>query len=456
MFSGWTLLSLLVHSRCFTDSTLLFLMLPATLDWLCYAVVFTVALQIMRAAESGGKYDHLLRRSLPMVLVAGIAVCAGNGLAQYIGESQAGRPDARVAGTFFSPNFAAGAYALALPLACVAALWASNAARFTVGAVVTALLIGGLAVTGSRVGALAAATGLALTFGLLLIYSRGKLPWLRLGVLTVAAIVMLFVYGKPLLSRVSAGDGKNAPVSSSAAGNEQSGEFRQMTWRGTIRMATANPLFGTGAGTFPVRYPPYAVVAKTDLAHQSYLQMASEQGIPAFLFLLIVVLPLTVGTGHSFRARDGSLPTALLLCGVCSGVVAGLMRGIGDSEWSIMGDALPFWALAGTLYSTFLKEVRPEVRVSRFRMLFAALLLVPLFLAAILLRNTSARDTAAVLVRSAPPGDIAATRAARQAAQSAAQAWPPDPDALALAGGLRGRGAGGTVRETVLSISEIL
>jgi hypothetical protein len=40
---GLTLLSLIVHSRFFTSPVLLFAMVPATLDWLCYALVFTLA-----------------------------------------------------------------------------------------------------------------------------------------------------------------------------------------------------------------------------------------------------------------------------------------------------------------------------------------------------------------------------------------------------------------------------
>jgi hypothetical protein len=43
-----TVLSLLVHSRFLTSPVLLFAMLPATLDWLCYALLAILSWQLAR------------------------------------------------------------------------------------------------------------------------------------------------------------------------------------------------------------------------------------------------------------------------------------------------------------------------------------------------------------------------------------------------------------------------
>ena len=62
--------------------------------------------------------------------------------------------------------------------------------------------------------------------------------------------------------------------------------FRKWTWIGTVRMVRANPLLGTGIGSFPIAYGRYSETAFTNHAHNSYLQWAGEVGIPGGLLLL--------------------------------------------------------------------------------------------------------------------------------------------------------------------------
>jgi O-antigen ligase len=116
-------------------------------------------------------------------------------------------------------------------------------------------------------------------------------------------------------------------------------EFRLYTWRGTAKMALANPVFGTGPGTFPALYPRYAEVGRTGLAHQSYLQVAAESGIPAALGLLTAALLALASV------RRGNLVCAAL----AGGLLAALLRSCFDSEWALMGNSLPFWTIAGLL-----------------------------------------------------------------------------------------------------------
>lgn len=117
-------------------------------------------------------------------------------------------------------------------------------------------------------------------------------------------------------------------------------------------MALKNPVFGTGPGTFPYLYPRYAVVAQTDLAHQSYLQVAAESGIPAAIGLLAAAVgALLMG----LRRRSD-----LLVCGLLGGLLASLIRSCFDSEWALLGNALPFWAVIGLLIRPSSREERAE------------------------------------------------------------------------------------------------
>ena len=421
---GWTLLSLLVNSHFLTASTLLFAQIPALLDWLCFAVVFTGCLQVWGNSKAMPQKETLAS-ALPMAISAGATLCAIMGIIQTVGEWQAGHFDTRVSGTFFNPNFAAGLYAISLPVTIGVALNQPTRSRFLLWSGIVAILSGGLAATGSRVGVLAALTGIVVTIILSAATLRSAMPWRRFGVIAVMSMALLCLFGKPMLNRVTAGTAAHSTV---ASGNEQSAAFRTYTWRGTGRMIQANPLFGTGAGTFAYTYPRYALVAKTGLAHQSFLQLAAEQGIPTLLFVglgLLVLLIRTVSWLLQFRSSTDTMPV-LMAAGMGGGLVAAILRGFSDSEWSLLGDALPFFALAGCLAGI----VCPSKRQGNRLRLPLALLLAPVVLfTALLLRTHAERDNALLAARSRTPD-------ATDAVKNAANAWPSDPEAIAFAGDL--------------------
>lgn len=420
---GWTLLSLLVHSRFLTSPVLLFAMLPATLDFLVYALAFWTAAQLMQ------------NRCLLPYFAWALTVCAGIAAVLLIREYgqfvQGGMKGQRAQAPFFSPNFAAGFFALCLPV--VVAFFVAQKERLAVlgTGVVAALMIGALAATGSRAGIALAVLGVGVALVLALAGQKNGLrlfPWAKAGVLVLVFSVMAFGFRGPLTARVEGG----------ASGQEHSGDFRKETVRGSVDMVRANPVFGTGPGTFPYRYAPYARVARTDLAHQSYVQTAAEQGIPALLFAC-AALAMTFGAGAmawvAFRKgaisnheTDSVLPR-LLLCGLFGGVLAGAGRSLFDSEWSLEGNGLPFWCLAGLLAGlapttiAAAEEKSKNVRVlSPLRLAGVALLFVPLIFCFLLLQTASVRDA------------LAANRASRTAPTDIPSVWPPDPQLLYFEG----------------------
>lgn len=131
---AWTLLSLVVHSRFLTSPVLLFAMLPATIDWLVYALAFWVGARIL---------SH--RAFLPYVAIA-ITASAGVAALMLVREygqfAQMGMKAQRAQSPFFSPNFAAGFFALTLPV--VVAFFVAQKERLAVlgTGVVAALMLG--------------------------------------------------------------------------------------------------------------------------------------------------------------------------------------------------------------------------------------------------------------------------------------------------------------------------
>ena len=344
-----TLLSLLVRSRFLTSDVLLFAMLPATLDWLCFALIFVIALRYAEhpAAQLGTAIALTLGAGWAALTavdayVGPLALLAGANQDYRVGfvawfirvfEVVTTAPATRAQGAFFSPNFLAGFIGLTLP--AIIALWLSATSKRLswLYGVLAALSVAALFVTGSRSGIVLALVGLGVALGLY-IFARGVqgLPWGRIGAIAATIVVLAFAFRGPIFNRV-AGAG--------AAAQEHSGEFRTWTWRGTQAMAMANPLLGTGPGTFPYVYPRYSLVARTDLAHSSYLQTAAEQGFPALLTVGLALVGVFGAAGRNLRLmRDDNSEdrdaTILLLCAAMGGILASVLHNAFDSEWSLV------------------------------------------------------------------------------------------------------------------------
>jgi tetratricopeptide (TPR) repeat protein len=146
-----------------------------------------------------------------------------------------------------------------------------------------------------------------------------------------------------------------------AGGPENSGQFRLYTWRGTIDMAKAHFLIGTGPDTFMDYYPRYALAGFTRLAHETYLQVAAEIGVPALMLMgaafgaLLAILWRSLGR---FDAHDASGPMSKLAdlpssaypsiaAGLLAGLVAEFLQNLIDSDLYVFAIGLTFWAFAG-------------------------------------------------------------------------------------------------------------
>jgi O-antigen ligase len=315
----WGLLSLLARSKFLTSPTLLFAMLPATLDGILFAaLVFAV-----------GRFEEKERG----LIVRALLLCATVVSGLCVFEALTGAAGTRAQGTFFSPNFAAGFLGLSASLALIGLLSDEKPALRIAHGALAALCLAGVAATGSRSALVLSVGGAILTTLLAGWAQRGKLPWLRVLAAHGAGIALALLVGFGVGAR---------PLSARAAGagQEQSGAFRTWTWKGTLTMAKAEPLLGHGPGTFPYRYPVYAQVGTTGLAHSSYLELAAERGAPALLFTL-------AGLGLAAFAALKRLRTDLSAAGLLGALAVGAARSVFDSEWALIGNALPFFAVVG-------------------------------------------------------------------------------------------------------------
>lgn len=265
-------------------------------------------------------------------------------------------PNWRVFGTFFNPGFLAGYLCLTMPVTLSVALAVSPAyvrrssVRWLAG--FGAWLQGSaILLTGTRFAVISVVLAL-LAMAVWMAFNRSwnrqrAAVFLLFGMITVLTAALL---AKPLTQRVTA---------QAVEAQGHSGGFRIWTWRGTVTMAQAHPLLGTGLGTYEIAYPRYAVVGFTRLAHNSYLQIAAEAGTPALILLLGTLGVLAWTVVRRERLAPGALGEwdgRALRAGLVGAVTAGLSRNLVDSDWSIFACLLTFWAVVAVMLAFSLSD----------------------------------------------------------------------------------------------------
>ena len=230
---------------------------------------------------------------------------------------------------FYNPNLFANYSAMLLPLTAGALLlWRRQGTQAVSGsALVLFILFLGLFVTSSKGGLLAALCG-----GLVLVIAVVRAKGERVGAalrkrIPLVAAIALFVIlvGGVLFSQTI------LPRLSSSLGNDHSTMFRVYIWDATLKMTLARPLNGWGIGSFPSVFTQFAQIGYTRSAHQSWLQIAAESGLPALL-LLLAACGLAFARGWK-ALRTSHWPVA---AGGLGAVTAFAVHGLTDSGWGIV------------------------------------------------------------------------------------------------------------------------
>ena len=308
--------------------------------WALLAADFALFALARRAAA-----DKRCVYALLLAAVAGSAYISQTGIVEYLPFFLTHQPSHRVFSTS-TPDFLAGYLVLLLPVTLALLLQIPSVRGLTPLVRRAGVLILGIVLlfqlvtlltTGSRFALVSLLVGLlvfsayllnALRTGLVLSWtSRALLGAIIVGVLLVGAI-----FAPPVISRLH-------------TVHDNSAAFRQWTWKGSWQMAAANPLLGTGIGTWPDLYPRYALTGFTRLAHNSYLQMVDECGVPALPALLATLGLLGISIKRGLSAPG--LDSRLLLCGLAGTLAGGAVQNLIDSDWYVFFLGATYWTLAG-------------------------------------------------------------------------------------------------------------
>lgn len=275
---------------------------------------------------------------------------------------------------FFNPGFFAGFLAMSLPIT-LGLYCGSHKRRLTLAsAAACELQLAALLLTGTRFGAIAVLVAFACFAGLLLAgraFSGTTL--VRLAILAVMSAAPILLFHAPMFSRV-------------AAAHEQSHSmlFRVLTWKATLNIIRDHPLLGVGPGAFQLIFPRYAIAGFTRLAHESYLQIGAESGVPCLAALLSGILLSIyaairgIGKRVSTTLADAPAATIPILCGFIAAIVGGLIRNLTDSDWFVPGVGLVFWLSLGVASAVGrrLAEDRPRAITSHWPRVAGVVLLL--------------------------------------------------------------------------------
>lgn len=212
--------------------------------------------------------------------------------------------------------------------------------------------------------------GIMVTFsrGAYLAFAAGSLAacWFRQKLLFIAAVgvgVMLLVNPMLLPSgiRFRMGQTVQGNVADMAGEDltqtlEASSAVRIRIWRGAAQIIKEHPMWGIGYGAFPTFIPRYVEepIGEMD-AHNSYLLIAAEMGIPTLLVFLLV---LFMAWGYSFWLyhHTTDLVFKATALGVMAGLVGLLVANMFGSRMDDQSVSSYFWILCGLIMRAVLIE----------------------------------------------------------------------------------------------------
>lgn len=302
--------------------------------------IFFLAAQLPRAVTAkGGLFEKVF-----LILLAAVVA---NGLFQYAFgtdlirgfHSVGASSGARITSSFKSYGLFASFLVIVIPLA---AAYAAAAPRFSRQQILlTALVLGGLLclyLTRSRGAWLGFFAG---TFLVMLAFRQ----WRLAGFLTLAAIV-----GVLMLPR-------NVLIHLDSERKEQSIVERFDLWERAVDVIEAKPWTGTGINTYTKAHVKYdkskSWRVRDYYAHNGYLQMAAEIGVPgACTFVFFLIALLTLAWKRSLALLDSE---KVLRAGLLTGLAGFSIYAVWDTLLHNPQSVMTFWFFAGLLASAVKK-----------------------------------------------------------------------------------------------------
>ncbi len=248
-------------------------------------------------------------------------------------------PPSFLSATFGNHNHLAGWLEMTIPLVFCFVIYRERGPMKTMALGLVLLLVAALILSQSRggwIGMLA-----ALMFMSTWLYRSNRMinsRWAFIMVNLVFVVGFFIVASSPVTDRM---------LTAETGLDDGSLASRVTAWHGVVDLAAANPLLGTGPGTFALSFPQYqpsGFQARFLHAHNDYLDFTAELG---FGFLLVMAWMIIVLYRYGRRKmRSKSTMTRGITLGAMAGITAILVHSFVDFNLQIPANALLFTVLA--------------------------------------------------------------------------------------------------------------
>lgn len=303
---------------------------PALLNWLWVGAVALLAPAVLQDAR---RYDLMIAALLGAVL---IQVAYSFWIWQGIGV--AGRLQS---GTFHSPNQYAGYLILLVPILLTAALTEPGVIRKVGWGLLAVLVYLGIALSGSRAGAVAAVIGVCIAVGLCARRQPGR-TLASLGVIAIGFVGAGWLMTGPVFFPEVQGEASAGALTTfkSKAGSGPRSSFERIEWsKAAFRIGASRPLTGAGLGTFPDMIFEFQdeTVPWSRYAHNDYFEAFADGGLP--LSGGLIALPITA----LWAARRRLVGWRI---GLAAGLVGASAHLLVDHDWSYPGYSVTYMLMA--------------------------------------------------------------------------------------------------------------
>lgn len=135
---------------------------------------------------------------------------------------------------------------------------------------------------------------------------------------------------------------------------------RIILWRGAIEMIKDQPWFGFGYGMFPHIIGFYVPRIPEADAHNTYLIIAAEMGIPALIIFLVILFMLLKDSRWLLRHSEDRYFKAFAL-GMIGGIFGLIVANMFGSRLNSEEISSYFWLLAGLLMRAVIMRKREQI-----------------------------------------------------------------------------------------------
>ena len=289
------------------------------------------------------------------------------GLAQFYFMRVAGNETGAAAGTYVNRNHFAGLLEMAFPIAVVLAIsaWRKGAAQFnqTLGPALrmalllatSACLLAGVVVSRSRMGFVSILAGAGFTMLVVPLSQadadadRGwRRAWRWATPLVLPLVIVILLPTRELILRFA----------DMAFTQEVSTDTRVEIWRDTLHLIGAYKWTGCGLGAYGhgfYRYKSVAPVNTVEFAHNDYLQILGELGIPGGLLVGLLAAWIAARVLAVVLWRRGARNWELAI-GLFASLVTLGVHSLADFNLYIPANALAFAWLGGVAVSPGLRR----------------------------------------------------------------------------------------------------